>query len=94
MKYYRLLIFAFVLFFCGNVVAEKVQNFDDVDEDGDGYITKNEAKDLTEIKKNWTKADTDKDGKIDVAEFSAFEGREMFQPAEVEEPEPGAAPTR
>ena len=93
MKYYRLLILVLMLFFCGNIFAEEVKLFDDIDDNGDGYITKQEARDLTEIKANWGKADTDKDGKIDVSEFSAFEGREMFQPVEVEEPEPGAAPT-
>ena len=93
MSSYRFLLLVLMLFFCGSVFADKVQIFDDIDGDGDGYITKTEAEGLTEIKENWKKADSDKDGKIDVSEFSAFEGRNMFQPAEVEEPEPGAAPT-
>jgi len=94
MKYYRSLLLVLAFLYSVNILAEELQTFDDVDEDGDGYITKKEAKDLTEIQTNWMKADTDKDGKIDVSEFSAFEGREMFQPADVEEPEPGAAPTQ
>ena len=93
MKYYRLLLPVLFIFFCSNVIAEEVRNFDDVDEDGDGYITKKEARDLTEMKTNWMKADVDQDGKIDVSEFSAFEGRNMFAPVDVEEPEPGAAPS-
>ena len=93
MKYYRILIPVLMLFFCSSVFAENMQVFDDIDSDGDGYITKKEARDLTAIKSDWKKADRDNDGKIDVAEFSAFEGRDMFQPADVEEPEPGAAPT-
>ena len=93
MKFYQLLVVLLLPLFAGNVFAEKLQNFDELDADGDGYITKKEGRDHTEIKTNWMKADTDNDGKIDVSEFSAFEGRNMFEPADVEEPEPGAAPT-
>ena len=68
--------------------------FNQFDTDGDGYISKQEASQREDLQKNWEQADKDNDNKLDVSEFSAFESREMFQPAEVEEPEPGAAPTR
>jgi hypothetical protein len=94
MKFNRLLFLVLLVFFFSSAMANKAHMFDDVDQDGDGYISKSEAKNLTEMQSNWSDADTDKDGKIDVSEFGAFEGKDMFQPADVEEPEPGAAPTK
>ena len=86
-----LLLFAFSI---ATAYADKVKTFDELDQNGDGYISKTEIKDNSDMNKNWTKADRNKDDKLDAAEFSAFEGRERFQPAEdMEEPEPGAAPT-
>ena len=82
-----------LVFTVGIAHAEKLQIFDDIDTDGDGYISKSESKSNMNIRNNWTAADTDKDGKIDISEFSAFEGKTTFQPPELEEPEPGAAPS-
>jgi len=94
MKYYQILLLAITFFIGSNINAGEVRIFDDIDGNGDGYISKEEVNDLDEIKSNWMKADTDKDGKLDVSEFSAFEGRERFEPPQVAEPEPGAAPTK
>lgn len=91
MKYSQMLLLVF-LCFCSSLYAQQI--FDEIDGDGDGYISQSEANVRADITQNWSKADLDKDGRLDVSEFSAFEGREMFVPAEVEEPEPGAAPTR
>ena len=95
MKYYKLLLLVSSFFISSTIYAGEVQKFGDIDEDADGYISKMEANDYDELKSNWMKADADKDGKLDVSEFSAFEGMGMFQPAEdSSEPEPGAAPTK
>jgi hypothetical protein len=72
---------------------EAAVTFDQIDTDGDGYISKEEAKVSRDITKNWKKADKDQDGHVDISEFSAFESQERFTPpSDMEEPEPGAAP--
>lgn len=91
---YLVAVLLTLLFTIGIAMAEAPKTFDQMDSDGDGFISKSEAADRADIKQNWSQADTDRDNRLDAAEFSAFEGREMFQPAEVEEPEPGAAPTK
>lgn len=48
-------------------------SFEDLDSDGDGYISKEEAADHPEVIENWQRYDTDRDGRLDEAEFSAFE---------------------
>lgn len=93
-KYFALPLF-FLVFTTGSALSATPTTFDEMDSDGNGFISKSEAQARDDISKNWEKADKDNNGKLDVSEFSAFEGRDMFQPAEdAEEPEPGAAPTR
>jgi hypothetical protein len=57
-----------------------------LDADGNGYISKQElqAQDrlMKRMTKNWKQADTNKDGKVDISEFSAFEAKEMKQEQE------------
>ena len=73
--------------------AEEVKTFEDLDVDTNGYISKDEAKAQDSIKRNWAKVDTNKDGHIDISEFSAFESIGKFEPPEDSEvAEPGAAP--
>lgn len=73
--------------------AEEVKTFEDLDIDTNGYISKGEAMAEKSIDRNWAKVDTDKDGRIDVSEFSAFESIGRFTPPEdMEVSEPGAAP--
>jgi len=92
-KYFVATCILFAMSF-GNALAAAPATFDEIDADGNGFISKAEVKNRKELRDNWKKADKDKDNQLDVSEFSAFEGREMFQPAEdAEEPEPGAAPT-
>ena len=73
--------------------AEEVKTFDELDVNADGYISKEEAMAQKSITRNWTKVDADKNDRIDISEFSAFESKGRFTPPEdSEEPEPGAAP--
>jgi Ca2+-binding EF-hand superfamily protein len=72
--------------------AEEVKTFEQLDADSDGYISKEEAKADTSINRNWTKADKDKNGRLDTSEFSAFEASGYVPPHDREEAEPGAAP--
>ena len=69
--------------------------FEALDADGDGYISREEAKAAKALTEAWKEADRDADGRLDVSEFSAFEARGRFTPPEeAETPEPGAAPMK
>lgn len=75
------------------VSAEEVKTFEDLDINSDGYISKDEAMAQKSIERNWTKVDKDKNGRLDISEFSAFEAKGRFEPPEDSEiAEPGAAP--
>ena len=75
------------------IAAEVPKTFDELDTDHDGYISKSEAQNTKDLSKDWAKADKDKNDKLDVSEFSAFESKGRFvPPEESEEPEIGAAP--
>jgi hypothetical protein len=47
--------------------------FNKLDADGDGYISAQEAADHEGLQKGWQSTDANMDGKVDAAEFSAFE---------------------
>lgn len=47
--------------------------FNKLDTNQDGYISQDEAKADTQLSKNWSDADLNKDGKVEESEFSAFE---------------------
>lgn len=47
--------------------------FAKLDTDGDGIVSKKEAAKNNDVKKQWSKLDTNKDGKLDTMEFSQFE---------------------
>ena len=51
--------------------------FQNLDTNNDGQITLDEAKKSPEVKNKFTQADTNKDGKLDAAEFSALEAMPM-----------------
>jgi hypothetical protein len=51
-------------------------DFQSMDRDGDGYLSKDEVDSKPALKEDWVKADTDGDGKLDQAEFSKFETNE------------------
>ncbi|MGD8570019.1 MAG: hypothetical protein PVJ39_18170 [Gammaproteobacteria bacterium] len=75
---------------------EQSSKFNQLDKDGDGYISIQEATGENQLLKQWVEVDKNTDGQLEAAEFSAFE--EMapatrFTPAdESYEPEPGAGP--
>lgn len=101
MKLFLTVVFSSLLSFAGlSIAAEEeqavqVKTFDELDTNHDGYISKTESKAYKELNAEWSKADTDKNGKLDVTEFSAFESKGRYEPAqESAEPEPGAAPTQ
>jgi hypothetical protein len=73
--------------------ATAVPTFEELDINGDGYISKAEAKAYKDMSKKWAKVDTNKDGRADIDEFTRFESAGRFEPPEDSEtPELGAAP--
>ena len=84
---------AIVLSTAPAAAEEYVQTFEAIDVDGDGYISAKEAEVRPDLSENLQASDTNKDGKLNSAEFSAFEGKGRFTPPEESEiAEPGAAP--
>lgn len=49
------------------------KSFQDLDKNGDGKISLEEAKKSPEIKSGFTQADTNQDGSLDAGEFAALE---------------------
>ena len=91
---YRTSIAALFLATSGYAISGEIPStFEDFDKDGNGYISMEEANSVTTLSENFKTSDTNSDGKLDSAEFSAFEGQgRMSPPEESEIPEPGAAP--
>ncbi|MBN4079538.1 hypothetical protein JYT26_02745 [Beggiatoa alba] len=74
-------------------VASEALTFEDIDINGDGFISKTEAMAYQDMSNNWTSVDTNRDGRADISEFSRFEAAESYAPMhDPDEPEPGAAP--
>jgi Ca2+-binding EF-hand superfamily protein len=72
---------------------EYAQTFEQIDADGDGYISVEEARVREGLSENLLVIDENADGKLNSAEFSAFEGKGRLTPPEESEiSEPGAAP--
>ena len=70
----------------------KTSTFSTMDKDGDGYISITEATGNEQLVRDWAKYDLDSDGKIELNEFSAFEGStKAFIPPD-NDMEPGTAP--
>jgi len=69
-------------------------DFKSMDKNGDGYISINEASGRLDLLRKWVDTDKNADGQLEMSEFSAFEvgPAVTFEPAQPEEPEPGAAP--
>jgi hypothetical protein len=67
--------------------------FENVDGNADGYISKSEAKVRKDLQDNWKSIDIDNDDKLDISEFSAFEGEgRLVPPQDPDMGELGAAP--
>jgi hypothetical protein len=58
-----------------------VSSFSDLDKDGNGYLTKQEAAGHSDLVNKWNQVDSNGDDQIDSTEFSAFEIEESSQPA-------------
>jgi len=72
---------------------EYAQTFEQIDVNGDGYISVEEARVREGLSEILLVIDTNADGKLNSSEFSAFEGKGRFTPPEESEiSEPGAAP--
>jgi hypothetical protein len=48
-------------------------DFDSLDRDGKGYLTKDDVEHMPALKEDWANIDTDGDGRVDRSEFSRFE---------------------
>lgn len=67
--------------------------FEELDTDANSYISKSEAKVRKDLEKNFKKIDLNGDGKLNISEYQAYEGKGRLQPPEdTETPELGAAP--
>ena len=67
--------------------------FEELDRDGNGYISEEEASVRDDLKEHWATIDKDGNGRLDIGEYQAYEGKERLEPPqESEVPEPGAAP--
>ncbi len=85
---------AFIVLSAGIATAgDYAATFEQLDKDGNGYITADEAAVRPDLSDGFKTTDTNGDGKLNSAEFSAFEGKGRFTPPEESEiSEPGAAP--
>ncbi len=64
-------------FFGGAALAAEQPTFQTLDQDGNGTISAQEAESDPALADAWDKADSNQDGVVDRAEFSAFETMEM-----------------
>lgn len=65
-------LFPFAVFAGGNQLTSQ-EKFKNLDTNHDGYLSKDEAMSSKRLSQDWSKADTNKDGKLEESEFSAFE---------------------
>ncbi len=70
-----------------------ILTFEELDNNKNGYITMDEAKQSMDISKNFKQIDSNGDGNVTITEFQVHMGKgRMTPPEEMETPEPGAAP--
>ena len=87
-----ILIVGFVTLLCGCASQTVIPyDFDELDTDVDGYLSHEEASVRKDLQDEWATIDKDKDGQLDMSEFSAFEGRGRYTPPHGAH-EPGSSP--
>lgn len=59
----------------GRVLAEELPSFDDLDRDGDGYISKGDVSLVPGLKQHFAAFDLDGDGLLSRHEYAIYEGR-------------------
>ena len=59
--------------FAGGLIAAESEYFSQLDANGDGMLSQDEASVDPVLKDSWANADINQDGQIERAEFSAFE---------------------
>lgn len=74
--YKTLLILLVSAFFVASVGATEEDQFSTLDTDQNGAISADEAASSAALTESWQKVDTNADGSVDRAEFSAFEAME------------------
>lgn len=57
----------------GAAGMSSASDFDSLDQDGDGYLTREDVNSKPALKEEWVNADRDGDGRLDRSEFSRFE---------------------
>jgi Ca2+-binding EF-hand superfamily protein len=67
--------------------------FKQLDKDGNGVISQQEASANKQLMKEWKKLDKNSDGGLEKSEFARFESAEAYTPVEGEDEPMGAAPT-
>ncbi|WP_303900830.1 PRC-barrel domain-containing protein [Thiohalomonas denitrificans] len=68
----------------------EIASFEEIDQDGDGYISREEAQEQADLVNAWQNVDVDSDDQINEAEFSAFEaGWEAANPETRQESDTG-----
>ena len=67
------LVFALMIWpFTAMSAEEPAMNFELLDIDGDGFISKSEATQNVRLRERWNNADKDNDGKLSAEEFATF----------------------
>ena len=57
----------------GSAGMSSASEFDSLDRDGDGYLSREDVDSKPALKEEWVNADRDGDGRLDRSEFSRFE---------------------
>lgn len=76
----------------GQSSGEHATTFSKLDSDNNGYLSRQEVKESSDLSEHWNSVDSNKDDHIDRAEFSAFETRSIKQsPMQTQPGEAGAS---
>lgn len=59
----------------GSVLADEVPSFDELDQDGDGYISRDDVTVVPGLKQHFASFDLDGDGLLSRYEYAIYEGR-------------------